>query len=45
VSQNNPDSWFSKIPEEAYEVAFGTEFYAIGRGEPGTSLPEGDLFA
>jgi LmbE family N-acetylglucosaminyl deacetylase len=45
VSQNNPDSWFSKIPEEAYEMAFGTEFYAIGRGEPGTSLPEGDLFA
>jgi LmbE family N-acetylglucosaminyl deacetylase len=45
VSQNNPDSWFTKIPEEAYEVAFGTEFYAIGRGEPGTSLPEGDLFA
>ncbi len=45
LSQNNPDSWFSKIPEEAYEVAFGTEFYAIGRGEPGTSLPEGDLFA
>jgi LmbE family N-acetylglucosaminyl deacetylase len=45
VSQNNPDSWFSKIPQEAYEMAFGTEFYAIGRGEPGTSLPEGDLFA
>ena len=45
VSQNNPDSWFSKIPAEAYETVFGTEFYAIGRGEPGTSLPEGDLFA
>jgi LmbE family N-acetylglucosaminyl deacetylase len=45
VSQNNPDSWFSKIPQEAYEMAFGTEFYAIGRGEPGSSLPEGDLFA
>ena len=45
VSQNDPDSWFTKIPEEMYEVAFGTEFYAISRGEPGTSLPEGDLFA
>ncbi len=45
VSQNNPDSWFAKIPADAYEAVFGTEFYAIGRGEPGTSLPEGDLFA
>jgi len=45
ASQNNPDSWFAKIPQEAYEMAFGTEFYAIARGEPGTSLPEGDLFA
>jgi LmbE family N-acetylglucosaminyl deacetylase len=45
VSQNDPNSWFTKIPEEMYEVAFGTEFYAIGRGNPGSSLPEDDLFA
>ncbi len=45
VSQNDPDSWFSKIPDEMYEAVFGTEFYAIGRGNAGTSLPESDLFA
>lgn len=45
VSQNNPDSWFSKIPEEVYEVAFGTEYYALARGKPGSPLPEDDLFS
>ena len=45
VSQNNPDSWFSKIPEAAYEAVFGTEFYALARGKPGSALPESDLFS
>lgn len=45
VSQNDPNSWFTKIPEDMYETVFGSEFYAIGRGNPGSSLPESDLFA
>ena len=45
LSQNDPDSWFSKIPEEAYEVVFGTEYYALARGKPGSALPEPDLLA
>jgi N-acetyl-1-D-myo-inositol-2-amino-2-deoxy-alpha-D-glucopyranoside deacetylase len=45
VSQNDPNSWFSKLPEEVYEVAFGTEYYALARGKPGSALPEDDLFA
>jgi LmbE family N-acetylglucosaminyl deacetylase len=45
VSQNDPNSWFSKIPEEVYEVAFGTEYYALSRGKPGSALPESDLFS
>jgi LmbE family N-acetylglucosaminyl deacetylase len=45
VSQNDPNSWFAKIPDEVYEVAFGTEYYALARGKPGSPLPESDLFA
>ncbi len=45
ISQNDPNSWFSKIPEEAYEVVFGTEYYALARGKPGSALPEPDLLA
>ncbi len=45
VSQNDPNSWFAKIPEEVYETAFGTEYYQLARGKPGSSLPESDLFA
>ena len=45
VSQNDPNSWFTKIPPEVYEVAFGTEYYALARGKPGGPLPEDDLFA
>jgi N-acetyl-1-D-myo-inositol-2-amino-2-deoxy-alpha-D-glucopyranoside deacetylase len=45
VSQNDPNSWFNKIPEEVYETAFGTEFYQLARGELGSERPERDLFA
>jgi LmbE family N-acetylglucosaminyl deacetylase len=45
VSQNDPDSWFAKIPEQVYEVVFGTEYYQLARGKPGSPLPEPDLFA
>ena len=45
VSQNDPDSWFAKVPEEAYELAFGTEYYELARGKPGSALPEDDLFS
>src|SRR5579859_349790 len=45
VSQNDPNSWFAKIPEEVDEVVFGTEYYQLARGKPGSPLPEPDLFA
>jgi N-acetyl-1-D-myo-inositol-2-amino-2-deoxy-alpha-D-glucopyranoside deacetylase len=45
VSQNDPDSWFAKLPEAVYQAAFGTEYYQLARGKPGSSLPESDLFA
>jgi len=45
VSQNDPNSWFSKIPESVYETVFGTEYYQLARGKPGGALPESDLFA
>ena len=45
VSQNDPNSWFAKIPEEVYETAFGTEYYQLARGKPGSPLPEPDLFS
>ena len=45
VSQNDPNSWFAKIPEEVYEVAFGTEYYQLARGKAGSALPEDDLFS
>lgn len=45
VSQNDPNSWFAKLPDDVFEMAFGTEYYQLARGEPGSSLPEADLFA
>jgi len=45
VSQNDPNSWFTKIPESVYDAAFGTEYYELARGKPGSALPESDLFA
>jgi len=45
VTQNDPNNWFSKIPDEVYDAAFGTEYYQLVRGKPGSALPESDLFA
>jgi N-acetyl-1-D-myo-inositol-2-amino-2-deoxy-alpha-D-glucopyranoside deacetylase len=45
VSQNDPNSWFTTMASQIYELAFGTEYYQLARGKPGSSLPEDDLFA
>ena len=45
VSQNDPNSWFTTMVDQIYRIAFGTEYYALSRGEPGSELPENDLFA
>jgi LmbE family N-acetylglucosaminyl deacetylase len=44
VSQNDPNSWFATMQDQVYELAFGTEYYQLSRGKPGSSLPESDLF-
>ena len=45
VSQNDPNSWFATMQDQIYELAFGTEYYQLARGKPGSELPEPDLFA
>jgi N-acetyl-1-D-myo-inositol-2-amino-2-deoxy-alpha-D-glucopyranoside deacetylase len=45
VSQNDPDSWFSNMQDQVYELAFGTEYYQLARGKLGSERPETDLFA
>lgn len=45
VSQNDPNSWFATMADQIYELAFGTEYYQLARGKPGSELPEDDLFA
>ena len=45
LSQNDPNSWFSTMASQIYELAFGTEYYQLARGNPGHELPESDLFA
>jgi N-acetyl-1-D-myo-inositol-2-amino-2-deoxy-alpha-D-glucopyranoside deacetylase len=45
VSQNDTKSWFSTMQDQVYELAFGTEYYQLARGTPGSDLPEKDLFA
>jgi N-acetyl-1-D-myo-inositol-2-amino-2-deoxy-alpha-D-glucopyranoside deacetylase len=45
VSQNDPNSWFATMQDQVYELAFGTEYYQLARGKPGSELPEPDLFA
>jgi len=45
VSQNDPNSWFSTMQDQVYELAFGTEYYQLARGKPGSALPEPDLFS
>src|SRR3979411_13766 len=45
VSQNDPNSWFTTMASQIYELAFGTEYFQLARGKPGPDLPEQDLFA
>ena len=45
VSQNDPNSWFATMQDQIFRVAFGTEYFQLARGKPGTALPEDDLFA
>jgi len=33
------------MQDQIFRVAFGTEYYQLARGKPGTALPENDLFA
>ena len=44
VSQNDPNSWFATMADQIYRLAFGTEYYRLARGKPGSELPENDLF-
>ena len=39
------DSWFSKIPPEIVEQAFGYEYFIRVADTTGAPLPEDDLFA
>ena len=45
VSQNDPNSWFTTMASQIYEMAFGTEYYQLARGKPGSALSEVDVFA
>jgi N-acetyl-1-D-myo-inositol-2-amino-2-deoxy-alpha-D-glucopyranoside deacetylase len=45
VTQNDPNSWFTTMADQMYRMAFGTEYYRLARGKPGSELPEPDLFA
>jgi N-acetyl-1-D-myo-inositol-2-amino-2-deoxy-alpha-D-glucopyranoside deacetylase len=44
VTQNDPKSWFTTMADQIYELVFGTEYYALERGKPGSELPEPDVF-
>jgi LmbE family N-acetylglucosaminyl deacetylase len=39
------DSWFSKLPPEIAEQAFGYEYFIRAVDKTGTPIPEDDLFA
>ncbi|MFI5281510.1 MAG: PIG-L family deacetylase [Candidatus Dormibacterales bacterium] len=45
VSQNDPNSWFATMADQIYRLAFGTEYFQLARGKPGSELPETDVFA
>src|SRR6202521_4375276 len=45
VSQNDPNSWFATMASQIYELAFGTEYFQLVRGKPGSALPEDAVFA
>src|SRR5438270_8973425 len=38
VSQNDPNSWFATMADQIYRLAFGTEYYQLARGKPGSAL-------
>ncbi|MEA2644300.1 MAG: N-acetyl-D-myo-inositol-2-amino-2-deoxy-alpha-D-glucopyranoside deacetylase [Chloroflexota bacterium] len=44
VTQNDPNSWFTTMADQIYRLAFGTEYYRLARGKPGSKVPENDLF-
>jgi hypothetical protein len=33
------------MADQIYEMVFGTEYYQLKRGKPGSELPEDDVFA
>jgi N-acetyl-1-D-myo-inositol-2-amino-2-deoxy-alpha-D-glucopyranoside deacetylase len=45
VTQNDPNSWFTTMADQIYQMVFGTEYYQLARGKPGSALPEDDIFA
>jgi N-acetyl-1-D-myo-inositol-2-amino-2-deoxy-alpha-D-glucopyranoside deacetylase len=45
LSQNDPNSWFTTMASQIYELAFGTEYFQLVRGKLGSEPPEPDLFA
>jgi N-acetyl-1-D-myo-inositol-2-amino-2-deoxy-alpha-D-glucopyranoside deacetylase len=45
VSQSDPNGFFATMADQIYELVFGTEYYQLARGKPGSALPEDDLFA
>ncbi|HXC75706.1 MAG TPA: N-acetyl-1-D-myo-inositol-2-amino-2-deoxy-alpha-D-glucopyranoside deacetylase [Candidatus Acidoferrum sp.] len=44
VTQIDPNSWFATMADQIYRLAFGTEYFRLARGKPGSKLPENDLF-
>lgn len=45
VTQNDPRGPFTTMASNIYELAFGTEYFVLARGKPGSPPPEHDLFA
>jgi len=39
------DGLMERYSSRLYRLAFGTEYYQLARGKPGSELPESDLFA
>ncbi|HKW08613.1 MAG TPA: PIG-L family deacetylase [Candidatus Dormibacteraeota bacterium] len=44
VSQNEPNNWMQTMQRQILELAFGTEYFKLARGKPGSEIPEPDLF-
>ena len=45
LSQNDPNSWFTTMASQIYELLFATEYFQLVRGKLGSEPPEPDLFA